>query len=133
AATMRSELTKAIALKPDFVESYSLLGFVNLVRNEQLDETIELLKKGLNISRGNHRVLLTLAQLYMRKEKFAEARQLLTPIAENSPDPEMRKQAEALIAGARHTEEQMAQFRELQQQQMSARSQADQNSRPGMT
>jgi tetratricopeptide (TPR) repeat protein len=128
AATMRSELTKAIALKPDFIESYSLLGFVNLVRNEQVDETIEMLKKTLNVSRGNQRVLFMLAQLYMRKEKFAEARQLLTPIAENSPDPEERKQAEALIQAARHTEEQMAQLQEFRKQQMAARPQAERNS-----
>jgi tetratricopeptide (TPR) repeat protein len=136
AATMRSELTKAIALKPDFIESYSLLGFVNLVRNEQVDETIALLQKALNISRGNHRVVFMLAQLYLRKEKFADARQLLTPIAENSPDPELRKQAEALIEGAKRAEEQMAQFKELrqqQQQQMSARSPAEQVSAPMIT
>jgi tetratricopeptide (TPR) repeat protein len=132
AATMRSELTKAIALKPDFVESYSLLGFVNLVRNEQIDETVELLKKALNISRGNHRVLFMLAQLYMRKEKFAEARQLLTPIAQNSPDPELRKQAEALLEGVRHTEEQMAQLKEWQKQS-TARAETDQQNRATMT
>ena len=128
AATMRSELTKAITLKPDFIESYSLLGFVNLVRNEQVDETIELLKKALNISRGNHRVLFMLAQLYLRKEKFAEARQLLAPIAENSPDPDLRKQADALLQGVKHTEEQIAQFKEFQKQQMSSRPQMEQNS-----
>ena len=132
AATMRSELNKAIALKPDFVESYSLLGFVNLVRNEQVDETIELLKKALSGARGNHRVLFMLAQLYIRKEKFAEARQLLTPIAQNSPDPEMRKQAEALLEGVKHTEEQMAQFKEWQKQSV-ARAETDSQNRPSLT
>src|SRR5215471_16802821 len=119
-ATMRSELTKAIALKPEFVESYSLLGFVNVVRNEQIDETIDLLKKALNIARGNHRVLFMLAQLYIRKEKFAEARQLLTPIAEHSPDPATRQQAEGLIETLKRAEEQMAQFKQYQQQQAAA-------------
>jgi len=132
AATMRSELNKAIALKPDFVESYSLLGFINLVRNEQLDETIELLKKALDTARGNHRVLFMLAQLYIRKEKLAEARQLLSPIAQNSPDPELRKQAEALLEGVKHTEEQMAQFKEWQKQS-GARAEQDQQNRAPMT
>src|SRR3979409_1362598 len=45
AATMRTELRKAIALKPDFPESYALLGFINVVRNEEVDETIVLLKR----------------------------------------------------------------------------------------
>src|SRR5438270_5646269 len=51
AATMRAELKKAIALKPDFPESYSLLGFVNVVRNEEVDETIDLLKRALKSRR----------------------------------------------------------------------------------
>ena len=132
ATTMRSELQKAIALKPDFVESYSLLGFVNLVRNEQVDETVELLKKALNISAGNHRVLFMLAQLYIRQEKFAEARQLLTPIAQNSPDPELRKQADALLEGVQRTEEQIARFKEWQKQS-AERAGADSQPRPAMT
>ena len=132
ATTMRSELQKAIALKPDFVESYSLLGFVNLVRNEQVDETVELLKKALHISPGNHRVLFMLAQLYIRKEKFAEARQLLTPIAQNSPDPELRKQADALLEGVQRTEEQIARFKEWQKQS-AERAGADSQPRPAMT
>ena len=45
AGIMRAELKKAIALKPDFPGSYSLLAFVNMVTGEQLDESIELLKR----------------------------------------------------------------------------------------
>jgi tetratricopeptide (TPR) repeat protein len=132
AATMRSELAKAIALKPEYVESYALLGFVNVVRNEQIDETIDLLKKALNISRGNQRVLFMLAQLYVRKEKFAEARELLTPIAANSPEPATRQQAQALIETIKHAEEQMAQFKQYQQQN-AARAQTEDVSAPTMT
>jgi tetratricopeptide (TPR) repeat protein len=116
AATMRTELKKAIALKPDFPESYALLGFVNVVRNEDVDETIELLKRALNISRANQRIIFMLGQLYMRKERFAEARQLLDPIAQNSPNPEMRQQAEALLAGIKRNEEQIARIKEFQKE-----------------
>lgn len=116
AATMRAELKKAIALKPDFPESYALLGFVNVVRNEEIDETIELLKRAQNISRANQRILFMLAQLYMRKERFAEARQLLEPISHNSPKPEMRQQARALLENIKRTEEQMARFKESQKE-----------------
>ncbi len=75
ATTMRAELRKAIALKPDFPESYALLGFINVVRNEEVDETIELLKRVVTMSRSNERVVFMLAQLYMRKQDFVEARQ----------------------------------------------------------
>lgn len=112
AVSMRKELEKAIALKPDHAKSYSLLGFVNLVRNEQIDETIELLQKGLNISPANDRLLYTLAQLYTRKERFAEARQLLKPVIENSPDPETRQQAARLANAVQRAEEELARIKE---------------------
>ena len=116
AATIRAQLKKAIALKPDFPESYALLGFVNVVRNEEIDETIELLKRALNMSRANQRILFMLAQLYMRKERFAEARQLLEPLVQNSPNPEMRQQAEALLDGIKRTEEHLARMKEFQKE-----------------
>ena len=116
AATMRSELKKAIELKADFPESYALLGFVNVVRNEELDETIALLKHALTISRAGQRVPFMLAQLYLRKQDFAEARQLLEPIARNSPDPEMKLQAQSLLDGVTHTEEQIAKFKEREKE-----------------
>ncbi|HBB93769.1 MAG TPA: hypothetical protein DC054_00100 [Blastocatellia bacterium] len=133
AAKMRAELKKAIALKPDFPESYSLLGFVNVVRNEEVDETIDLLKRALKISPANHRMLFMLAQLYLRQERFAEARQLLEPIAHNSPDPDMRKRAEGLLENVKHMEEQIAQIKEFQKQSIAAQTETAQRSGPPMT
>jgi predicted Zn-dependent protease len=133
ATTMRAELKKAIALKPDFPESYSLLGFVNVVRNEEVDETIDLLKRALRISPANHRMLFMLAQLYLRQERFAEARQLLEPIAHNSPDPDMRKRAEGLLENVKHMEEQIAQMKEFQKQAAQTQTESPQRSGPPMT
>ena len=116
AATMRAELKKAIALKPDFAESYALLGFVNVVRNEDVDETIGLLKRALDMSRANQRIVFMLAQLYIRTERFADARQLLEPIVQNSPNPDLRQQAQALLEGTKRTEEQMARLKEYQKE-----------------
>src|SRR5882762_7642776 len=114
AATMRAELRKAIALKPDFAESYAMLGFINVVRNEEIDETIALLKRALTMSRSNQRVIFMLAQLYMRKENFADARQLVEPLARTSPDPELRQHAQSLLEGVNRTEERMAQEKEME-------------------
>src|SRR6266478_3399083 len=116
AATMRAELTKAIALKPDFPESYELLGFINVVRNEEVDETIGLLKSVLTMSRSNQRVVFMLAQLYMRKEDFAEARQLLEPLARNSPNPELRQHAQSLLEGVTRSEERIAENKAMEKE-----------------
>jgi tetratricopeptide (TPR) repeat protein len=132
AATMRAELRKAIALKSDLAEAYALLGFINIVRNEEIDETIALLKQALTMARSNQRVLFMLAQLYMRKENFTEARQLLEPMARNSPDPEMRQHAQSLLEGVTRTEERMAQDKALEKE-LAARIEESQRSRPTQT
>ncbi|HKB64538.1 MAG TPA: tetratricopeptide repeat protein, partial [Pyrinomonadaceae bacterium] len=116
ATTMRAELRKAIALKPDFPESYALLGFINVVRNEEVDETIGLLKRVVTMSRSNERVVFMLAQLYMRKQDFAEARRLLGPMTGNSPDPELRQHAQSLMEGITRSEALLAQDRALEKQ-----------------
>ena len=112
AETMRLELNKTIALKPDYAESYWLMGFVNLVRNEQIDESIDLLRKGLAITATNHRVLFMLAQLYMRKDRFAEARELLLPIAQTSSDADLRDQAVRLSAALERGEQEREKIKE---------------------
>ena len=132
AATMRGELRKAIGIKPDFAEGYALLGFINVVRNEEIDETIVLLKRALTMSRSNQRVLFMLAQLYMRQEKFAEARQLLEPLARNSPDPELRQHAQSLLEGVTRTEESIAQYKAMEKE-VAARLEESQRRQPTQT
>lgn len=132
AATMRAELRKAIAIKSDFGEGYALLGFINIVGNEEIDETIELLKRALTMSRSNQRVLFMLAQLYMRKENFAEARQLLEPMARNSPDPDIRQHAQSLLEGVTRAEERLAQNKAWEKE-VAARLEESQRNRPTQT
>ncbi len=116
AESMRAELKKAIELKPDFPESYALLALVNIVRDEQVDESIDLLKRALTVSRANQQVLFLLAQLYMRKQDYAAARQLLQPIASNSPDQETRERAQSFLDGLTRAEEQMAHFKAMEKE-----------------
>jgi len=61
-------------------------------------------------------VVFMLAQLYMRKENFAEARQLLGPMTRNSPDPELRQHAQSLMEGITRSEALLAQDRALEKQ-----------------
>lgn len=108
---MRSELKKAIELAPTFPESYHLLAFVNLVRNEQIDESIALLKRGMALSPGREEFSFMLAQLYMRKQDFKLARQLLEPLAHsNGADRQLRANAQSLLETMTRLEEQMARF-----------------------
>ena len=111
AAKMRAELKKAIELRPDYPESYSLLAFINLVSGSQLDESVELLKRALAVSPGRNDLTFMMAQVYMRKEDYKTARQLLEKLSGNTADAEMRQGAVALLAQIVSIEEELARVR----------------------
>ncbi|HYO64033.1 MAG TPA: tetratricopeptide repeat protein [Pyrinomonadaceae bacterium] len=111
AAEMRASLRKAIELRPDFPESYRLLAWVNLVTGEQLDESVELLKRARTLSPGVERYALILAQIYMRQEKFDAARQTAEPLARTAPDPQTRAIAQSILQAVASMQEQLANFK----------------------
>jgi tetratricopeptide (TPR) repeat protein len=104
---IRSELKKAIDLRPDYPESYNLLAFVNLVTESQLDETIALLTKVLTTSPGRNDLLFMVAQLYMRKHDFKTARQILERLGQNNIDNQLRAQAKSMLAQMNNWDEQL--------------------------
>ncbi|HEY2973005.1 MAG TPA: tetratricopeptide repeat protein [Pyrinomonadaceae bacterium] len=117
AAKMRSELKRAIQLRPDFPESYSLLAFVNLVTNSKLDESLELLKHALAISPGRNDLVFMMAQLYMHKEDFKTAHQLIDKLIGNNNDADTRQRAQALLAQLVSVEEQLARIGVVREEQ----------------
>lgn len=96
-ALMRKSLQKAIELKPEFSESYSLLAFLNLVSNENLDESLALLKKGLSYQPGNQNYALLEAQILARQEKFTEAKAIAEKLAKTASEQYMRVNAENIL------------------------------------
>ena len=125
AAKMRSELNLAIKLRPDFPESYSLLAFVNLVTNTELDESLEMLKRALAASPGRNDLVFMMAQIYMRQEDFKAAHQLIDKLLGNNNDADTRHQAQALLAQLVSVEKQLADAGAVREEQA-----ADQRDRP---
>jgi tetratricopeptide (TPR) repeat protein len=97
AAKIREHLQKAIALRPDYLESYNLLAFVSVVTGDGIDDAIASMKSVLNIVRGRRDFMLMLAQLYMRKQDFKTSRGLLEQIVKMNPTEEERQHAEQLL------------------------------------
>jgi len=116
ATRMREELEKAIKLRPDYPESYSLLAFVSLVTQTRIDESIELLKRALQTSPGRNDLVFMLAQLYMHKEDFKTARQFLERLSGNG-DAELRQRADSLLGQLAKMEEQFASYRAFKDEQ----------------
>jgi tetratricopeptide (TPR) repeat protein len=114
---IREELKKAIELRPDYPESYSLLAFVNLVTGTQLDETVELLKRALTTSPGRNDLVFMLAQIYLHKEDYKTTRQLLERLSANNNDPQLRQRAQALLGQLATIEEQETKLRAFNEEQ----------------
>lgn len=113
AAKIREHLQKAIALRPDYTESYNLLAFVSLVTGENLDTAIDSLKKALSISPGRDDFAFTLAQLYMRTGNLKQSGQILEQLAKSNADEEMQKHSELLLKQLRALEESNVRFEEM--------------------
>ena len=95
---IREHLEKAIALRPDYPESYSLLAFISLVTGKGVDESIASLKKMLVSNPGRHDLTFMLGQLYLSKGENKLARELLEQVAKSSADEQVRHNAETLLS-----------------------------------
>jgi tetratricopeptide (TPR) repeat protein len=111
AAEMRAALRKAISLRPDFPESYQLLAWIDLVNGENIDEGVRLIRQAVALAPGNQHYALILAQLYLRQEKFDEARRTAELIAREGADPGLRATAQSLLGAIKNFEEQLKQYK----------------------
>ncbi len=116
AQKMRDSLKTAIALKPDFAESYRLLAFINLVQNEQLDEALGYLRKAQAIQPGNLWYLFDIAQIYFRQQAFAPAAALADKVVNSASDPRMKASAQNLLEAIKRTQAEKTRFEEMQKQ-----------------
>jgi tetratricopeptide (TPR) repeat protein len=107
AQKMRESLKKAIALNPDFSQSYELYAFVSVVRNENIDEAIEYLNRALKIAPGNQQYLIRMAELLMWKEDFTGARKIAEKIAKTAAEPQLKVYAENALDRINNYEGQM--------------------------
>ena len=111
ARRMRAELKTSIELNPGYANSYRLLAFVNLVTNEQLDESIALLKRAIQLLPGEPEFGYLLARAYLEKRDYKAARETLAPIAgSSSATKELREQAQSLLDSITEMEKSMARY-----------------------
>jgi len=94
---MRESLKKAIALNPSFAESYNLYAFINVVRNEGIDEAFGFMNTALKLAPGNQWFLMRVAELHSRKEDFSNARRIAQKVFETAPDDRLRVYAKTTI------------------------------------
>ena len=113
ARLMRAELQKAIKLKPDFAESYHLLAFIDLVRNENLDDALELIQKAISLSPGTEEYVFVLTQIHVRKQDFVAARKVIEPLALSASDSRIRNTAQGLLNSIVKLQERAADYQRV--------------------
>ncbi len=96
-AKMRDALNKAIAIAPAYTESYELFAYINLVANDQLDESAAMLKTALKYQPGNQRYALRLAEILSRQKKYGDAVAIAQKIASTADDPETKHRADEVV------------------------------------
>lgn len=116
AAKMREHLQKAIALRPDFPESYTLLAFVSLVTGKEIDESIASLNRLLQTLPGKTSIMYMLGQLYLHKDDYKAAREMLQQVAKSSEEEQTRQHAETLLNQMTKIEEERARILANRQQ-----------------
>lgn len=97
AKRMRTHLNKAIELRPDFLDSYGLLAYVNLVSQSNLDESERILKRIVAASPARGDLAFMLAQVHIAKDDYTSARELLLKLSDNKRDVELRQKAQNLL------------------------------------
>jgi tetratricopeptide (TPR) repeat protein len=102
---MRSELHKALELAPDFPEAYRLLAKVEMERADRPDEAIGLLRRASALAPRRQDLVLLLAQAYLFKGEFDEARRLAEPVAMHAAEAYMREQAAEFLVRMNAREE----------------------------
>lgn len=105
AGKIKASLSEAIRIKPDFTESYELFAFVNLVNNEDLDDSVAKLRQALKYQPGNQRYALRIAEILLRQRKFKDANTIAAKIAETTDDPQIRQRAENLVTEVSRNEQ----------------------------
>lgn len=111
AAEMRAALRKAISLRPDFPESYHLLAWISLVNGDDPAEGVRLIQQAIALAPGNQHYALVLAQLYLRQDKFDEARRTAELLARDGSDPGLRATAQSVLASIKSYEQQVKQYK----------------------
>jgi hypothetical protein len=105
AGKARLALRKAIALRPDFPDSYNLLAYINLVTSTDIEQTTALLQEVSFRSPNQIGFIYMLGQLYMHSDDYKRARPLLEKVVAGDVEPNVRVHAQKLLATMTSIEE----------------------------
>ncbi len=110
AKEMRAALGTARRLNPDFADTYKLLAFINMIRDEGLDEAIDLINRAISLAPHREDIVYTLAQIQLRRKDYVAARRTALTLA-GSAKSEARERANSMLDNIAKIEERLAQMK----------------------
>jgi tetratricopeptide (TPR) repeat protein len=96
AAVIRDQLSHAIKLAPEFAPSYYVFALVDFVRDERLEEAVEMAQKAHRLAPTKTNYMLLLGEIYARRSDVAAARELVEPLTRDA-DAKVRNDAQELL------------------------------------
>ncbi|MGA2114513.1 MAG: tetratricopeptide repeat protein [Bryobacteraceae bacterium] len=105
-----AEFRKSIDLSPKNAGALNYLGYMLADRNERLDEAYSLVKKALDLEPDNGAYLDSLAWVYFRQGKLAEAEDLLKRALSRMKDPTVHDHLGDVYSKLGKTREAIAQW-----------------------
>jgi tetratricopeptide (TPR) repeat protein len=108
ARAMRASLEQARRLAPAFPESYKQLAFINLVRDENLDEAVTLLNQALALAPDREDFRYTLARVHLRRQNYASAREVANRIIGSGSKSDVCERARQMLDTIGQIEAQLA-------------------------
>lgn len=113
AKKIRVLLKNSIRQNPNLIEAYKMLASISLANDDEVAESIEYLQKALKIQPQNFRLEYTLAQLYLRKKDFENARKTAADLSKNCVEKDFCERVQAFIGALNSIEQKEKELAEL--------------------
>lgn len=90
-------MKRSIELDPQFLPSYDLLAYLSLTSGTGLEDATAAVEKAVKYKPDELSMLLRLAELYSRTNKFEEAGKVAGKVMLSADDPQLKARAEGII------------------------------------
>jgi tetratricopeptide (TPR) repeat protein len=96
----RSALSRAAENRPDDAEAVAVSGRAESIAGDDVAKALELLTRAVALAPGQEEYRLMLAEELVRQRQFAQAADLLGPLAASARTPEIREAARRVMSRA---------------------------------
>jgi tetratricopeptide (TPR) repeat protein len=109
-AESEAAFRKALEIDPDYASALNYLGYMLADRNERLDEASQMINKALSLEPDNGAYMDSLAWVYYRQGRLADAEGLLVRALQKMKDPTVHDHLGDVYAKQGKTREAVAQW-----------------------